>query len=79
MDGKFERMDYRMANLETQSVAYDNSYLIRATQDYIALVREYADQLGPREAKQRLLDAGNGVGPYCLPCKASFDAEATRY
>lgn len=79
MDGKFERMDYRMANLETQSVAYDNSYLIRATQDYIALVREYADLLGRDEARRRIKEKGDELGPYCLPCAGTLEDEARKY
>jgi hypothetical protein len=79
LDTKFELMDYKMASLETQSVAYNNTHLLRATQQYVALVRKYADQLGRGEARRRLIDQGNEVGPYCLPCKATLESEATRY
>jgi hypothetical protein len=78
MDGKFNNLDYTMASWETQAAPY-NTYLAKATQQYIALVREYADQLGPNEAKRRLVEKGDELEPYCLPCKATLYDEAGRY
>jgi hypothetical protein len=79
MDAKFEQIDYEMGNLETPSIAYNHGHLEKATQRYIALVRRYADQLGPREARRRLDEKGREVAPFCLPCTASLESEATRY
>lgn len=78
MDARFQKMDYEMANLETLSAPY-GTHLERATQRYMALIREYADQLGPREAKRRLVEKGDEVAPFCLPCKATLDDEANKY
>jgi hypothetical protein len=67
MDAKFQKLDYQMAGMETLAAAYNN-HLERATQQYIALVREYKDQLGTDEAKQRLMEKADELRPYCLPC-----------
>jgi hypothetical protein len=79
METKFEKIDFEMGNMETLSVAYNHARLEDATQRYIALVRHYANQLGPREARRRLKDKGDEVAPYCLPCTAMLESEATRY
>jgi hypothetical protein len=78
MDAKFQRIDYKMATLETITAPY-GPYLAQATQQYIVLVREYADQLGPDEVKRRLAEKGDEVAPYCLPCMATLDNEAKKY
>jgi hypothetical protein len=67
MDAKFQKLDYQMAGMETLAASYDN-HLQKATQQYIALVREYKDQLGTDEAKQRLMEKADEVRPYCLAC-----------
>jgi hypothetical protein len=80
MDAKFDRLDSTFVNLETPASPYDTGlHLEKATQRFIALIREYADELGPDEVKQRLADKGNEVGPYCLPCVAMLDDEAKKY
>ena len=79
MDVKFERIDYEMSNLETVTSSYNTSHLAKATEQYIALVREYADLLGPGEAKRRLKEKGDELGSYCLPCVATLEDEASRY
>jgi hypothetical protein len=78
MDAKFQRMDLIIVSLETPTAPY-GMHLEKATEQYIALIREYADLLGPDEVKQRLVDKGNEVGPYCLPCEAALDDEAKKY
>ena len=78
MDAKFQTMDFEMASLETLVAPY-GTHLERATQQYIALIREYADQLGPDEVRRRLVEKGDEVAPYCLPCKATLDDEAKKY
>jgi hypothetical protein len=78
MDAKFDRMDYKMSTLETLAAPY-NTYLDQATQQHIALVREYADQLGPDEVKRRPVNKGDEIGPYCLPCEATLYDEAKKY
>jgi hypothetical protein len=78
MEVKFQRIDYEMGNMENLNSAY-GSQLTKATQRYIALVREYADELGPAEVKRRLAQKREEVAPYCLPCSATLDFEASRY
>jgi hypothetical protein len=78
MEAKFRALDYKMGNLETTAATY-GPYLAQATQQYIALVRKYADQLGPDEVKRRLLQKGDEVAPYCIPCMATLEDEAKRY
>jgi hypothetical protein len=78
MEVKFQRIDYEMGNMENLNTAY-GSELAKATQRYIRLVREYADQLGPAEVKRRLVQKRDEVAPYCLPCSATLDDEAKKY
>jgi hypothetical protein len=78
MNAKFEKLDYTMATWENLAAPYGTD-LAKATQQYIALIREYADQLGPDEAKRRLVEKGDEVGPYCLPCKGTLYDEARKY
>jgi hypothetical protein len=78
MNAKFRELDYWMESLETIAAPYD-THLAKATQQYIALVREYADRLGPDEAKRRLVEKGEEVAPYCLPCKGTLYDEARKY
>ena len=79
MDAKFEQIDYQMGNLETPSIAYNHGHLEKATQRYIALVREYADLLGRDEARRRIKEKGDELGPYCLPCAGTLEDEARKY
>ena len=79
MNAKFDALDYKMATeYETAATPYNN-YLDKATQRYIALVREYADQLGPEEARRRLTEKGDEVSAFCTPCAQSLYDEAKRY
>lgn len=79
MEAKFQKLDYEIANLETVNSAYNGRDFARETQKYIALVREYADQLGRVEARRRLMEKGEELSAYCLPCTATLDSEALTY
>jgi hypothetical protein len=79
MDAKFQKIDYEMASLETVNSAYNDREFATETRKYIALVREYADQLGRAEARRRLLQKGDELSSYCLPCVATLESEATKY
>jgi hypothetical protein len=79
MEVKFEQIDYQMSILETATSSYNRPHFEKATEQYIALVRQYADQLGPAEAKRRLSEKGDELGSYCLPCTATLRDEASRY
>ena len=78
MDVKFDQIDYEMGNMENLNSAF-SSELAKATQRYIALIREYADMLGPAEVKRRLTQKEDEVAPYCLPCTAPLADEAKKY
>jgi hypothetical protein len=79
MDARFREIDYRMSTLETTASAYNHTYLEKATQQYILLVRRYADLLGRKEVKRRLQEKGDEIAPYCLPCTALLDDETRRH
>lgn len=78
MEIKFDRMDFAMGNMENLNSAFGPE-LTNATTRYIALVRKYANVLGPKEARRRLLEKKDEVAPYCLPCSATLGFEASRY
>ena len=63
---------------ETAATPY-NHYLDKATKQYIALVRRYADQLGPKEARRRLTAESDEVSSFCPPCAGEMLDAARRY
>jgi hypothetical protein len=79
MDAKFEKLDYEIVTLETVNSSYNESEFAKETQKYIALVRKYAGQLGPREARRRLTEKGDELSSYCLPCVATLETAASKY
>ena len=80
METKFEQLDFKLTTYEqATSSTYNLPHFTRATNQYIALVREYKDVLGPKEAKRRLTEERDGIAPYCLPCAGLLDDEAKRY
>jgi hypothetical protein len=76
MNAKFVVADTNIATMESFR---NTANLETATQHYIALVHQYADELGPAEAKRRLVSEGDKVGGYCPPCKQMFYDAARRY
>jgi uncharacterized lipoprotein NlpE involved in copper resistance len=79
MDTKFEKLDFEISTLETASSTYNLPHFEKATEHYVALVRQYADLLGPKEAKRRLLQEADGLSSYCLPCAGVLTGEASKY
>jgi hypothetical protein len=79
MDHKFEKLDFEMSTLETINSAYNGQHFARLTQKYIALVHEYADQLGREEARRRLVELGDELSSYCLPCTGVLYVEARKF
>jgi hypothetical protein len=79
MQHKFQALDFEMTTLENVNSAYNDREFARETQKYIALVRRYKDQLGPTEARRRLMETSDELSPYCLPCSATLASEATKY
>jgi len=78
MQLKFQQIDYKMASMETSAAPFSTN-LQEATQQYIALVHDYDDELGAKEAQRRLVEKGDEMGPYCLPCKTTLYEEAGKY
>jgi len=80
METKFEQLDFKLTTYEqATSATYNLPHFTRATKQYIALVRQYKDVLGSKEAKRRLLEERDGIAAYCLPCAGSLDDEARKY
>ena len=77
MKAKFDKVDYDMASIEEGKTTGEQ--LARLTRQYIALIREYADELGDDEVRKRLEDKAFELGPYCLPCVTLVDLEAQKY
>ena len=68
----------RVAGLLLVNAQYNQQHFARLTQKYIALVHRYEDQLGKDEAKQRLIDMGDELDSYCLPCTGVLYIEARK-
>jgi hypothetical protein len=77
MKAKFAKLDYEMASIEEGKTV--GEHLVRLTRQYIALIREYADELGDAEVRKRLEDKAFELSPYCLPCVTMVDREAEKY
>jgi hypothetical protein len=77
MNARFQELDYKMANLEVGLVP-SRDLLERLTQEYISLIHEYADVLGPGEARRRLVEKETELSAYCLPCSAVVTDELAR-
>ena len=78
MNAKFQKLDFEIATIESLNTAY-GTQMEDATKRYIALVRQYKDQLGADEAARRLVEKGDEIGPYCLVCKSTLYDEAKKY
>jgi PBP1b-binding outer membrane lipoprotein LpoB len=79
MNHKFQKLDYEIATLETVTSSFNAQNFARLTRRYIALTREYADQLGTAEVKRRLVDKADELDSYCLPCTGALYDEAGKY
>ncbi|HEV8099221.1 MAG TPA: hypothetical protein VGP56_08725 [Gaiellaceae bacterium] len=79
MEVKFERLDFKMTAYETANSAYNQQHLAEATQRYIALVHQYADVLGPEEARKRLNQKADELSSFCLPCSGVLSEEAKKF
>jgi hypothetical protein len=76
---KLDALEAKIATqYETAATPY-NDYLDKATRQYIALVRRYADQLGPKEARRRLTAESNDVSSFCPPCAGEMLDAAKKY
>jgi len=80
METKFEQLDFKLTTYEqATSSTYNLPHFTRLTNQYIALVRQYRDTLGSKEAKRRLAEERDGIAPYCLPCAGTLDDELKKY
>jgi stress response protein SCP2 len=78
MNKKFQRLDFQIATLETINSPFNQQHFAQLTQKYIALVHQYEDQLGEDEAKHRLIQMGDELNSYCLPCTGVLYIEARK-
>jgi PBP1b-binding outer membrane lipoprotein LpoB len=78
MNHKFEQLDFKLAGLETINSQYNQQHFAQLTQKYIALVHRYEGQLGKKEARRRLVELGDELNSYCLPCTGVLYIEARK-
>jgi hypothetical protein len=78
MNDKFAKLDYQMATLEV-GVVPSRHLLARLTREYISLVHEYADVLGPDEVRRRLEEKETELEAYCLPCSGLVADELAKH
>jgi PBP1b-binding outer membrane lipoprotein LpoB len=78
MNAQFEELDFQISARETVAAPSDPS-IARLTRKYAALVEQYADALGPIEAKRRLTQEADELGQYCLACAATLYDAAKKY
>jgi hypothetical protein len=76
MNHRFEQLDFKISTLETINSQYNQQHFAELTQKYIALVHRYEAQLGKKEARRRLVELGDELGAYCLPCTGVLYIEA---
>ena len=79
MNQKFERLDFQISTLETINSQYNQQHFAQLTHRYIALVHQYSDQLGKDESRRRLVQLGDELGSYCLPCTGVLYIEARKF
>ena len=76
---KLDALEAKIATqYETAATPY-NDYPDKATQQYIALVHRYADQLGPKQARERLMSESDSVSSFCPPCAGDLRDAARKY
>jgi len=79
MNHKFEKLDFQISTLETINSSFNQQHFAVLTQKYIALVHEYEGTLGKDEARQRLVQLGDELDSYCLPCTGVLYIEAKKF
>ena len=75
---EFQRLDYQMSNVELSAPPFQER-LERLTTRYIALIREYDEDIGDDEVKKRLEEKAFELSSYCLPCTGMLDSEREKY
>jgi PBP1b-binding outer membrane lipoprotein LpoB len=79
MENEFSQVAMSIANATITSGPADETTMEQFTNDYIALTRKYADDLGQAEVKKRLTDEVAQVQPWCLQCGVLLYRERTKY
>ena len=79
MESEFSQVAMNIANATITSGPADETTMEQFTNDYIALTRKYADDLGDAEVKKRLTDEVPQVQPWCLQCGVLLDRERAKY
>ena len=78
MNKKFQNVEFQIATLETINSQFNQQHFAQLTQKYIALVHQYEDTLGKKEARNRLIELGDELNSYCLPCTGVLYVEAKK-
>src|SRR5689334_15523962 len=77
MNARFDALETKITTQYESAATPYNNYLEKAAQQYVALVHEYRHQLGPKEAKHRLVAMGNQIADFCTACAGDlYDAAA---
>jgi hypothetical protein len=79
MNQKFQKVEFQISTLETINSQFNQQHFAVLTQKYIALVHEYEGTLGKHEAKNRLVELGDELNSYCLPCTGVLYVEAKKF
>ena len=79
MENEFGRVQVNIGTVTKGSGGADETLMERYTNDYVALTRKYADDLGDTEVKTRLKDEVAQVQPWCLPCGEILLRESAKY
>jgi hypothetical protein len=79
MENEFGRLQVSIGEATKGSGPADEPVMERYTNDYVALTRKYADDLGDDEVKTRLTDEVSQVQPWCLVCGQILLRESANY
>jgi hypothetical protein len=79
MENEFGRVQVDIGTATKGSGPADEAAMEQYTNDYVALTRKYADDLGDAEVKKRLTDEVAQVQPWCLPCGVILIRESAKY
>jgi hypothetical protein len=79
MENEFGQVQVNIGTVTKGSGGADEDLMKQYTNDYVALIRKYADDLGDDEAKTRLTDEVAQVQPWCLVCGEILLRESAKY
>ena len=79
MENEFSQVAINIADATITTGPADERTMEQFTNDYIAVTRKYADDLGDAEVKKRLTDEVAQVQPWCLQCGVLLYRERAKY